>query len=277
MTDFTNDDQNLQINTNNNLSFKEFFSYNVKAFNYIWSLVAIIYGFTSFIHCPKKFFLTIFKIISSFLTLFFTPLSLPIILAVDKFSEEKISEAAKHAHGVITFVALPFILLLFAFIFFHLNVDFDIPESIINTQEYFEIMIQRSRIINTSFFVATTFLMIYIMTTIKLGQNVAYSNTWKLACSTFVCLMKELPQLVMFIGVISFLSFFIDDLGIFIYKHLYIILKTHLEVSDITLSLLNDEIIIFILAILFAGCYGISLQKFSELICRKCLMSRYQK
>ena len=138
-------------------------------------------------------------------------------------------------------------------------------------------MIQRSRIINTSFFVATTFLMIYIMTTIKLGQNVAYSNTWKLACSTFVCLMKELPQLVMFIGVISFLSFFIDDLGIFIYKHLYIILKTHLEVSDITLSLLNDEIIIFILAILFAGCYGISLQKFSELICRKCLMSRYQK
>ena len=163
MTDFTNDDQNLQINTNNNLSFEEFFSYNVKAFNYIWSLVAIIYGFTSFIHCPKKFFLTIFKIISSFLTLFFTPLSLPIILAVDKFSEEKISEAAKHAHGVITFVALPFILLLFAFIFFHLNVDFDIPESIINTQEYFEIMIQRSRIINTSFFVATTFLMIYIL------------------------------------------------------------------------------------------------------------------
>ena len=106
------------------------------------------------------------------------------------------------------------------------------------------------------------------------------------SCVILLCVVAEkfsnqfgMPALIffMFIGVISFLSFFIDDLGIFIYKHLYIILKTHLEVSDITLSLLNDEIIIFILAILFAGCYGISLQKFSELICRKCLMSRYQK
>jgi len=274
MTDFTNNDQNTQIK--NNIIFEEFFSYNAKAINYIWSLVAFIYGFTSFIHSPKNFFLTILKLFSSFLTLFFAPLSLPIILAVDKFSEEKISEAAKHAHGVITFIALPFSLLLFAFIFLHLNVDFDLPESIMNTQEYFEIIILRSRIINTTFFVVATFLMIYIMTTIKLGQNVAYSNTWKLARSSFVCLIRELPQLIIFIGIISFLSFFIDNLGIIVYQHLHIFLKNHLDVSDLTLSLLNSDIIIIVFAIIYGGCYGSSLQKFSELICRKSLMSRYQ-
>jgi hypothetical protein len=274
MTDFTNNDQNTQIK--NNIIFEEFFSYNAKAINYVWSLVAFTYGFTSFIHSPKNFFLAILKLFSSFLTLFFAPLSLPIILAVDKFSEEKISEAAKHAHGVITFIALPFSLLLFAFIFLHLNVDFDLPESIMNTQEYFEIIILRSRIINTTFFVVATFLMIYIITTIKLGQNVAYSNTWKLARSSFVCLIRELPQLIIFIGIISFLSFFIDDLGIIVYQHLHMILKNHLDVSDLTLSLLNSDIIIIVFAIIYGGCYCSSLQKFSELICRKSLMYRYQ-